>query len=180
MSTGKLKLNLGCGPVHLPGWVNIDSALAEEPDVVADALHLPYEDDTVDAIYASHLLEHFAHDAPVLEEWHRVLRPGGVCVVVVPDIIGVVRAWRRGMSWGGEREIDLTYVNATVFGGHLLGVERFAGEGHVHRQIFVEDMLVERMRPLFPDARQVPAVELGLTYRHACQIGETMVAGTKP
>lgn len=49
---------------------------------------LPYVDNTVAAIFSSHVFEHLFMDEveKLISECHRVLRPGGVCRVVVPDL----------------------------------------------------------------------------------------------
>jgi SAM-dependent methyltransferase len=59
-----------------------------EPDIVVDldAQGLtPVADASVDFVIASHLLEHVANPVAVLDEIHRVLRDGGVAVIVLPD-----------------------------------------------------------------------------------------------
>lgn len=172
-----IKLNLGCGPQLMKGFVNVDSSEEEKPDVVADVVKLPYEDDSVDEIFASHILEHIDWRVPALEEWHRVLKPGGLITVCVPDLVGTYYAWKAGQMWGHpvQLPIDVYYMNATVFGGVVLGIPYFHNPGHIHRQVFIFDMLVERMRPLFPDAAQIASCE----YRDSSVI-ETMVQGHKP
>ena len=175
-----LKLHLGCGPTKLEGWVNIDFDPDLNPDVVADVRNLPYEEDSVEEIYASHLLEHFGYEEPVLEEWHRVLKPGGNITVIVPDVLGTWFAWKAGLLWGNpdHHPIDLAYMNATVFGAKILD-ERFLEMSHEHKQIFIMDMLIEKMRPLFPNVQQISSIILpGLEARSAFP-GETMVRGTK-
>jgi SAM-dependent methyltransferase len=56
---------------------------------------IPFESDSVDMIYHSHVLEHL--DRPVarqfLVETRRVLKPGGICRIVVPDFEFVCRAY---------------------------------------------------------------------------------------
>lgn len=49
---------------------------------------LPFEDDSVDFIYASHSLEHVtkAEAVKILKECHRVLKPSGIIRLVVPDL----------------------------------------------------------------------------------------------
>jgi len=77
-----MKLNLGGGNQKIPGFVNIDRLNGQE------AYPLPaYADGSVDEIRASHILEHFGHrEVPeVLKEWVRVLKPGGVLKIAVPD-----------------------------------------------------------------------------------------------
>jgi predicted SAM-dependent methyltransferase len=80
-------LNLGCGTLPLPGWINID--LAGLPvDVSWNLLSpLPFPDDSVDAVFHEHVIEHVPGvDAyNMLKECRRVLRPGGVLRIVCPD-----------------------------------------------------------------------------------------------
>ena len=159
-ATPHLRLHLGCGSSRIAGWVNIDNEADLAPDLVADVRQLPYEDDSVEQIAAFHVLEHFRYDEPVLEEWHRVLVPGGECTVVVPDPMGAYLLWRRGGVFGQPQQypIDLDYMMAVFFGGPALAhkFHGFDADEQAHRQVFLFDMLVERMRPLFPDAAQAP------------------------
>ncbi|PJF38486.1 MAG: methyltransferase, partial [Phototrophicales bacterium] len=55
------------------------------------------QDESVDLIYNCHVLEHFKRrDVPrVLKEWHRVLRPGGVLRISVPDFAQICEVYRR-------------------------------------------------------------------------------------
>jgi predicted SAM-dependent methyltransferase len=91
-----MKLNLGCQVHYFEGWVNQD-IIGDDPnmrvDMVCDANTLPYENDTVDFIYAGHLVEHYYPDtlAVAVAEWKRVLRPGGKLVIVTPDCGSVFR-----------------------------------------------------------------------------------------
>jgi SAM-dependent methyltransferase len=49
-----------------------------------DGLTLPFHDETVDAIFSSHVLEHVENYKKVIQDWHRVLKIGGFIVCVVP------------------------------------------------------------------------------------------------
>jgi predicted SAM-dependent methyltransferase len=53
--------------------------------VKGDARVLPFRDDVLDYVYSSHLLEDFPNTAEVLAEWVRVLRVGGLLVLVLPN-----------------------------------------------------------------------------------------------
>lgn len=81
------KLNLGCGPYPMPGYINIDINPRQKPDMVRDVRKgLPFDTASVDEIHASHFLEHLTCDEMLdaLEEFHRVLKPGSVLRAVVP------------------------------------------------------------------------------------------------
>lgn len=100
-----LKLNIGCGNLLKEGYVNIDLFVQQPGVVQAPADKLPYPDNSVDEVFSSHLLEHISHvnTVQVLSEWFRVLKPGGVLQLIVPDLEWCLRNW-LGLSesdrWG--------------------------------------------------------------------------------
>ena len=49
-----------------------------------DGLHLPWPDQSQDAVHASHVLEHVPDPAASLREWFRVLKAGGHLLLFVP------------------------------------------------------------------------------------------------
>lgn len=75
-------LNLGCGDSKLQGHDNLDIKTG------TDIRKLDYHDFSVDEVYASHVLEHFGAEEThqVLKEWVRVLKPGGIIRIAVPDL----------------------------------------------------------------------------------------------
>lgn len=101
-----MKLHLGCGSVRLPGYINIDLVESDAVDVVMDVRHLTYEDNSVDLIYASHVLDHVSrHEVDdVLREWYRVLKKGGLLRVAVSDFEVTVKLYLAGIRlerlWG--------------------------------------------------------------------------------
>ncbi len=86
--TAAPRLHLGCGTNVLAGWVNIDR-VARAPGVATDIdpTTLPYPDASVAEVLAEHLFEHFsfAEEGLVWMEMARVLCPGGVLRLEVPD-----------------------------------------------------------------------------------------------
>ena len=89
-----IKLNLGCGHFPFDGWVNID-LFTNEADIKADAKILPFKNNCVDIILASHLIEHFhfLESLTVLKEWYRVLKPNSKLIIECPDLKKVARAF---------------------------------------------------------------------------------------
>ena len=94
-----VRLNVGCGLIPLPGYLNVDERELAGVDLVSSVRSLPFKAETVSEIYAAHLVEHFT-DADLrtalLPAWHRMLKPGGILRVVVPDAEGMIQAFSRG------------------------------------------------------------------------------------
>ena len=124
-----LKLHLGCGDRILPGFINIDIRELPGVDVSGcDAADLRrFESSSVDLIYACHVLEHFprAKTLGVLIEWNRVLRPGGVLRIAVPDWDATVRVYRQTkdyenlLNWiyGGCLHVNDRHYRQFTFAG---------------------------------------------------------------
>jgi predicted SAM-dependent methyltransferase len=109
-----MKLHLGCGSKHIPGFVHVDLEAHPHIDFRAPVNELTFvEDNSVELIYASHVLEHFGrHEVDrVLQEWFRVLQKGGILRVAVPDFEAVCRRYQEtgelselvGLVCGGQR-----------------------------------------------------------------------------
>jgi SAM-dependent methyltransferase len=122
------RLNLGCGHNAVDGWDNYDRSpmmimrklpLLRTVLLKAKVLHaehmnlwpesiirrdlskpLPYADGTAEAVYSSHMLEHlYLDDArALLAECFRVLRPGGIIRLAVPD----GEMWARDLIAAGD------------------------------------------------------------------------------
>jgi predicted SAM-dependent methyltransferase len=118
-----LRLNLGCGPHHKEGWLNVDLY-----NPAAD-LHLdlrrrwPFPDNSVAHIYSEHAFEHFEFSEEVphfLAESLRVLRDDGIFDVGVPDTAWALSAygnpehiyWPMTPQWHPEScETQLDHIN---------------------------------------------------------------------
>jgi predicted SAM-dependent methyltransferase len=90
-----LRLHLGSGGERKDGWVNID-LLGDPVDVAWNLANpLPFASGSVAAVFHEHLLEHLplqAGDA-FMQECYRVLQPGGILRVGVPDAGKLIRAY---------------------------------------------------------------------------------------
>ena len=78
-------LNIGTGGHDLVGWVNLDET--KPGDVLARVPPAPFRDECFDEILMSHVVEHMTLDdgRALMKECHRILKPGGVVTVIVPD-----------------------------------------------------------------------------------------------
>jgi SAM-dependent methyltransferase len=85
-------LHLGCGRSYKVGWVNVDCMARLKPDMVVDLTKFPWpwEDNSVDAIYSSHVFEHLPNTVETMDECHRILKPGGTLECVVPFAMSTV------------------------------------------------------------------------------------------
>jgi len=83
----QLKLNIGCGPNLKTGWVNID--MLPTVDLPLDMRDpIPLQDGCAALIYTEHFLEHLDYPSDAmrfLSECQRLLQPGGVISIGVPD-----------------------------------------------------------------------------------------------
>lgn len=107
-------VNLGCGYRYHPDWINVDSYPAG-PDVIVHNLKngLPFSDNEFDIVYHSHLLEHLSKNyTPVfLGECRRILKPGGIIRVVVPDLEQIARLYLTLLeqAWQGNVQAQEHY-----------------------------------------------------------------------
>lgn len=136
--TKPVRLNLGgAGEGHgrehaIEGFLTVDLRNNGDTDIVADVSKLDmFEDNSVDCIYSSNVLEHFSlqKTVDVLKEWRRVLRVGGVLYLSVPDFDASIRLyqkhglapWVQYLIWGDQlHPLNYHYINFT---GKLLAVK---------------------------------------------------------
>ena len=100
-----MKLHLGCGKRHIPGFVHIDVVDYPHVDHVSTIDNLAFiPDESVELIYNCHVLEHFKRrEVPkVLAEWKRVLTPGGILRIAVPDFAALCEVYQ---GYGNKLEL---------------------------------------------------------------------------
>lgn len=169
LAKGAMKLNLGCGDQIVEGWINVDYAIGARLNrvplfrLVNKRLHLfntdwderifihdlatrfPWPDSSVDVVYSSHTLEHFNKEDGYrfLRECHRVLRPGGIIRLLVPDLRCVVVEYMHGRV----RADDFVNELSVLPGNHLTGLKNrlvpLMQTHHTHKCMYDSDRLVE-------------------------------------
>ena len=150
-------LNLGCGSHYSkkPEWVNLDFT-SSGPGVIEHNLlqGIPFSDNEFDLVYHSHVLEHFSKSdgSHFIQECLRVLKPGGILRIAVPDLEGIVRNYLKFLEEGSRHPEDslvkanydwmmLEMYDQTVrskSGGDMLGYlsqDRIANEDFLFQRI---------------------------------------------
>src|SRR5688572_6357699 len=107
-------LNLGCGTRVHPDWTNVDIAETAPGVTAADLTRgVPFPDGRFEVVYHSHVLEHFGRGEGerFVRECHRVLKPGGVLRVAVPDLEQIARTYLRKLEdvAAGDRAAEDDY-----------------------------------------------------------------------
>ncbi len=126
-----VKLNIGGGNpkdehyAERKGYVLIDRSVGKE------AYPLDYPDDSVDEIYASHILEHFPYEKvqDVVNDWVRALKPGGSLKIGVPNFAFFANAYKKQTNMN---------LNAWIMGGHK-------DNNDVHGSLFDKEVIREVM-----------------------------------
>lgn len=93
-----IKLHLGCGKRNFgDSWIHIDQAEFDHIKYKSVTL-LEFENSTVDLIYTAHMFEYFDREVgdKVLLEWFRVLKPGGILRIAVPDFGAMIDLYNTG------------------------------------------------------------------------------------
>lgn len=122
----KRVLHVGCGKQPLPDFIDdceeirMDINPECNPDIVADLTSMG-DIGGFDVVFGCHVLEHFTtgEAKTVLEECKRVLKPGGITIMIVPNLENV-RPTR-----------DVVYVSEA---GPITGFDMFYG-----KESFVDD-----------------------------------------
>jgi predicted SAM-dependent methyltransferase len=118
-----MKLHLGCGTKHINGFQNIDIRYLPGVDEVNNIRFLRnYKENSVDEIYACHVLEHFGRweYKEVLKRWFEILKPEGKLRLAVPNFSAICSYYIKtgnlepimGLLYGGQ-DYDENYHYVT-------------------------------------------------------------------
>lgn len=149
-SQGVRRLHWGCGDVTPAGWINSDISGGPGVDIGCDVLEgLPLEDESIDCISSQHVLPeiHLLSQVDALRELRRVLKPGGVLRLCVPDLDRAIAAYQRG-----DREYFHTWDWDGIDGNFITHILWY-GES---RTLFTFGFMEELLRKAgFSDVRRV-------------------------
>jgi predicted SAM-dependent methyltransferase len=150
------RLHLGCGDMVLPGWINCD-LYDPHAEVRCDVRKLPFGDETVDEIYNAHLIEHFDYfeGQALVDEWKRVLKPGGRLSIETPDFVNLCRVFAE------EKEENRYTLYPQFFARPWI-------PGQTHKFLYTENQLGGLLTNKgFKQVHKVPALRyIGL--EHIC------------
>jgi predicted SAM-dependent methyltransferase len=121
-----MKLNLGGneefeggpGSSRLEGFTHVDIRALDGVDIVCDiSKYIPVEDNSVDEIRASHVIEHILpQEIPnTLKEWKRILKTKGLLRVYCPDAEKIASSFL-------SRQIDIVRFSELIFGAQTYDV----------------------------------------------------------
>jgi predicted SAM-dependent methyltransferase len=130
-----IKVNMGCGWRNFgDDWIHIDGGNYDHLDHHS-ITELPFEDDSVDLIYASHVLEYFDRTEvlEVLSEWYRVLAPGATLRLAVPDFEAMARLY------------CYDFCNLNMFLGPLYGKIEMKEDVVYHKTVYDFESLKDLM-----------------------------------
>jgi len=101
-----LEVGGGNNPAHPGHWVNMDIHPGPMVDIVADASEpWPVESESYDGVYCQFLLEHISwrKAAEFVKECHRVLMPGGIAILMTPNLLEqcklAIEWFDQGKTW---------------------------------------------------------------------------------
>ncbi|MCJ2541597.1 methyltransferase domain-containing protein [Thermostichus vulcanus] len=116
--TERIRLHIGGKEPH-PNWKIFNIQPGPNVDYVGNAVDLSqFPDNSLEAIYTSHTLEHFNYtqELPVvLKEWYRALRFGGQLMISVPDLPTLCRLYLKEEATPAQRFA----IMRMMFGGQV-------------------------------------------------------------
>jgi len=107
-----VKLDVGCGKNKKEGFIGIDKIKLDGVDIVhdLDAYPYPFDDNSVDEIHASHIIEHLKDLCAFMDEMYRIMKPDTKLTVIAP-YYSSMRAWQDPTHKRAISEVTFMYFN---------------------------------------------------------------------
>jgi predicted SAM-dependent methyltransferase len=107
-------LNLGCGSRFHKDWINVNMNATGKGVIASNLLEgIPFESNTFNVVYHSHLLEHLSKTDGInlIKECYRVLKPGGIIRIATPDLEQIIKNYTRYLheSLGDDKIAQFKY-----------------------------------------------------------------------
>ena len=114
---GEKNLNVGTGLRHYKGFLTLDCDPQTQPDVLhnMEETPLPFEANHFDCIFGSHVFEHIRNFVPLVEDFHRILKPGGYLISITP-YMGSDDAWECPHHVRAFNENTWYYFDQRLYG----------------------------------------------------------------
>jgi SAM-dependent methyltransferase len=117
-SVSKVVIDIGSGDRKRPGALGVDIAPLPAVDVLADLSRgLPFSNSSVDAVHASHVLEHFDDLVGLMNEIWRICKPGGRVYITVPHATSSFMTWRDPTHQRGLNLSTFSYFDSSTADG---------------------------------------------------------------
>ena len=160
-------VNLGCGNHAHPAWINIDFHSGSDQVIAHNLLFgIPLESNSMDVVYHSHVLEHFPKDkaGDFISDCYRVLKPGGIIRIAVPDLGGIIHHYVRitrqldinpddGDLWAQYDWIMMELYDQTVREASGGSMGKFLTSGKVTNQKFVVERCGDEVKNIMNSPR---------------------------
>ena len=111
----KYKINLGDGGRPKKGYIGLD--LYAKTNIKADVIKLPFSPNSIDHLYACHLIEHLPIEKidRIIEDWYIVLKNKGILDIRCPNAVLYVKEWLKAVRIN-DLELLETWANRNVLG----------------------------------------------------------------
>lgn len=128
------KLNIGCYHMKLDGFINIDINPECEPDILGDIRELEFENESIELILASQVLEHFdlVDVKFLLSKFYKWLKHNSHLIIEVPDVGTILDMVEKG-------ECKIEDHQGAIYGNKEI-------LGQAHKSQFDETLLINMLK----------------------------------
>ena len=137
-----MKLNLGCGRTNIEGFINVDLNQDPQVHISTDVTDLNmFTDNCADLIYASALFQYFDYlqGAAALEEWYRILKPGGVLRISTVDFDKLLQVYDKSGK-------DIDKIIGPIYGRIYVNNDTLDKDIVYHTAVYTQSKLISALK----------------------------------